>query len=225
MTAAMDSLQYDFESGADLAPVLRLGIERDVRAGVAPPEEIFRRRIELYAHPLNWARLSPELGVLFPELVRSEVRAAIERHVQEQEEWSVTDCDRLDMAFAALQASGIACFAAADVIPYRRAGGDEQEWFEQELRRLPPGEWRAYVYWDEGHAWRCLKEGAFGLPCRFAASQGVPPGQPYRDRARVLNEEVAHALERSGVRYYFGEGGLYVQLQWQRRRPRSDLNW
>ena len=223
MTAGMDSFKH--ESEADLAPVLRFGSERYVRAGVAPPEEIFRRLIALHTHPLNWDKLSPELRACLPELVRREVRAALACHIEEQERWGVTDCDRLDRAFAALQASGIACFAAADVIPHRLAGGVEGEWFEQELRRLPPGGWRAYVYWDEGHAWKCLQDGFFGLPCRFPASQRIPPGQPYRDRERVLNEEVAQALARSGVRHYFGEGGLYVQLQWQRRRPRTDLSW
>jgi hypothetical protein len=152
------------------------------------------------------------------------VRAAIARHIQEQETWGVTDCDRLDMAFDELRSSGIACFAAPDVILYRRARGDEKVWFEEEMRRLPPGQWRAYVYWDEGHVWSCLEAGHFGLPCRFAASQGVPPGRPYRDRARVLYQEVASVLERCGVRVNVLETGLEVRLQWQRRRPLTDLD-
>jgi hypothetical protein len=113
---------YRYESETELVPVLRYGLPRYVRAGVAPPQEIYRRLIELYTHPLNWAKLSPELGALLPQLVRREVRAAIARHVQEQETWGVTDCDRLDMAFAELQSTGIACFAAADV--YRVSQGE-----------------------------------------------------------------------------------------------------
>jgi hypothetical protein len=216
---------YRYESETELVPVLRYGLPRYVRAGVAPPPEIYRRLIELYTHPLNRAKLSPELGALLPQLVRREVRAAIARHVQEQEAWGVTDCDRLDRAFAELQSTGIACFAAPDVIEYRKARGDQKVWFEEEMRRLPPGQWRAYVYWDEGHAWRCLEEGHFGLPCRFAASQRVPPGQPYRDRARVLDEEVASVLERYGVRVDRLETGLVVWLHWQRRRPVTELDW
>jgi hypothetical protein len=219
----MNSFRY--ESEADLVPVLRYGLPRYVRAGVAPPQEIYRRLIELYTHPLNWDKLSPELRALLPQLVRREVRAAIAGHIQEQETWGVTDCNRLDMAFVELKSTGIACFAAADVIEYRRARGDEKVWFEAEMRRLPPGQWRAYVYWDEGHAWRCLEEGRFGLPCRFAASQRVPPGQPYRDRARVLDAEVASVLERYGVRVDLDETGLFVRLHWQRRRPVSELDW
>jgi hypothetical protein len=220
---AMDS--PGLESEADLVPVLRVGLQRYVPAGVAHPQEIFWRLIELYTHPLNWAKLSPELKARLPDVVRREVRDAIACHIREQETWGVTDCDRLDRAFAELQSSGIACFAAANVIPYRKARGDQRVWFEEEMRRLPPGQWRAYVYWDEGHAWRCLKEGFFGLPSRFAASQRVPPGQPYRDRARVLDEEIAGVLERCGVQVDLRESGLWVRMKWQRRRPLTDLDW
>lgn len=213
------------ETEADVVSFLRSSLPRYVRAGVASPQEISRRLIDLYTSPLNWARLSPDVQPRLADVVRTEVRSAIARHIEEQETWGVTDCDRLDLAFAELESTGIACFAGPDIIPVRVARRDQRIWFEDEMRRRAPGGWRAYVYWDEGHAWTALEGKEFGLPCTFAASQGVPPGQPYRDRARVLYAEVASVLERCGVQVRVSEPGLWVKLNWQRRRPRAELDW
>jgi len=77
-------------------------ISQQVEAGFATPSEIVDAAVDVFAEDLPSEPLRP----IAEELVKT----AIEEHMAEQATWpAVTDCDRLDNAFAELEQNGIMC--------------------------------------------------------------------------------------------------------------------
>jgi hypothetical protein len=110
---------------ADAEKTAREYIERYVRYGFYGPTEVERIVGE------------DVLGGKLPrKRVRELVKAEVARQTAEQESWpEVTDCDRLDQAFAALRAEGILAIHNAGMTPsegidemseqYHAAGGEK----------------------------------------------------------------------------------------------------
>lgn len=207
--------------------IVRLGVERRVRAGVAPPERIYRREVDLNEHPLNAARFTPEMYARMPEIVRRVVREEIARHIQEQQGWGETEFDRLDLAFEELERRRIATFPAVNVVPYRLVGGDQIWWFEQAMKIISARPWRGYVYWEEWSAFQCFEHGRFPLPTPITEERRLAAGSLREIRAllRELAEEVFGVLRDFGLRPILNEHGIYLEFDWRRRRPLSDLAW
>ena len=126
----------------DLSPFSRAGVKQTGVTGMPNVEQTAREYVERYVRyglyrPAEIERIVGE-DVLGGELPRARVRALVKSEVArqraEQESWPpVTDCDRLDEAFAALQAAGILAIHNAGFTPsegisemseqYHAAGG------------------------------------------------------------------------------------------------------
>lgn len=84
----------------DILAEMRAHIDREVAAGFASQDDILQSTIDVFsdeADPAAIGRQAPDL-----------IRQAITRHRAQQQSWPVlTDCDRLDAAFAALEDDGV----------------------------------------------------------------------------------------------------------------------
>lgn len=90
------------DNGSDTDPIeeFRSYISREVAAGYASPEEALDIAIDIMSNDVEVALLQ-ELG---PKILAEELRLKIEMEAH----WpSVTDCDRLDSAFASLESKGV----------------------------------------------------------------------------------------------------------------------
>ena len=84
----------------DVPAEMRAHIDREVAAGFADQDDILQSTIDIFsdeAHAAEIERQAPEM-----------IRQALMRHRVQQISWPVlTDCDRLDAAFAALEDDGV----------------------------------------------------------------------------------------------------------------------
>ena len=77
-------------------------IDRQVAAGFAAPDEIADGAVRVFSGDVASQTLRP--------IAEELIKRAVENHLKEQETWpAVTDCDRLDSAFAELERHGILC--------------------------------------------------------------------------------------------------------------------
>jgi hypothetical protein len=77
-------------------------IRHEIAAGFDSPDEIVASAFEMLDDEIDPALLRPHAQRI--------VREVLDMHLAEQATWpAVTDCDRLDAAFAALEAAGIVC--------------------------------------------------------------------------------------------------------------------
>ena len=82
--------------------VLKMGefVDQQVAAGFAAPDEITEWAVKCFSDDLPATSLRP--------IAEGLVTLAVEAHLEQQATWpAVTDCDRLDNAFAELEQNGI----------------------------------------------------------------------------------------------------------------------
>lgn len=90
----------EFEPLDDVIDELREQIETDVKAGFLEPWEVEESAVDAFQDQVEPDALEAAAERL--------TQAAFAAHAREQATWpAVTDCDRLDAAFAALEARGI----------------------------------------------------------------------------------------------------------------------
>jgi hypothetical protein len=175
-------------------------IERYVRYGFHRPGEIVRIVCEGVLG-----------GELPPKRVRELVSAEMTRRKPERKSWSaVTDCDRLDQAFAALRAEGIMALHNAGktffsahgemIIQYQRAGGSASGFV-------------GYCFYHQQDIERALEEHKLGL------AYGHHDGG--ESRGEQIGERVQRALEAAGLRVAwsgFAKDKIDItDFHWQRR--------
>jgi len=79
---------------------MRRSIEKDVAAGFSTPDQIVQSAIDVFSDEQPESVLRPAARKLLTE--------ALAKHTAAQDTWpAVTDCDRLDKAFADLEGRGI----------------------------------------------------------------------------------------------------------------------
>jgi hypothetical protein len=175
----------------------------DIAAGFDPPAAIIDSVVDVMSDEYD--------AVILRRLVEQVVAEQLAAHLAEQAAWpTTTDCDRLDAAFAALEAHGIVCrqhFSCCgscgaaeiwDVIAEERAGG-----------RAVCG--YAFYHWQDTEA----AIDGYGLHLNYGAVAQTESAALDVARAIVAALD-AHGLatEWSGV----WSERIYVALEWKRRR-------
>jgi hypothetical protein len=186
---------------ADAEQTAREYVERYVRYGFYRPAEVE----QIVGDDV--------LGGELPRTrVRALVKAEVARQQAEQESWpAVTDCDRLDKAFATLRAEGILAIHNAGMTPsegidemseqYHAAGGKKSGIV-------------GYCFYHRQDMEYALKHRSLGLA--FGAIDGD------RVRGVEVGVRVRAALEAAGLRVAWS-GSLadkldITEFQWQRRK-------
>lgn len=145
-----------------------------------------------------------------PEVLRKALLQGFAMKDEEAKEWpEVTDCDRLDAAFAQLNNAGI--------IALHYAGWDNSDGIEEvdeERERRPDA--RGYCFYHEQNIDAALDDMCFHLS--FGA---LPRGDS--DAAREVGEQVVEALKMHGLRVEWdGSSETKIKLTrfvWLRRGP------
>ena len=121
----------------------------------------------------------------------------------DQRDWpETTDYDRLQAAFAELEAGGVAVlqgcedhWAAKRLLEERAAAG------------APP---RGVAWFTQPDVWHAIDEGMLEVNVWHATTANVAPGDP-------LLEHVVGVLERHGLPAHYDEGRVEVSAHWHRR--------
>ena len=187
----------------DIIGDLRESIERDVAAGFLSPEDVVESAIDYLSDEVDPERLRPAAERL--------TASALAAHAEAEKTWpAVTDCDRLDRAFAGLEADGIvarhdfsccgSCGAAEilDVMENVAAGGRPV---------------RGYTFYHAQDT-----EGAvdgYGLYLNYGTADDDEAA------AVAVARDVVAALEHQGLAPRWDGSWstrIFVPLDWKRRR-------
>jgi len=195
MTSALSPEDFD-----DLHDFIRV----QVAAGYAPLDEIVEEAVSMFAD-----------DTLDPPALRAAARAVAEQalaaHVTDQSTWAeVTDCDRLDAAFAELDGAGIvarqhfSCCGTCGAHEIR----DEMDQAEKAGRVL-----RGFTFFhvqDTEHA-----VGGDGLYLSYGAAEQE------QSASVAIGHEVVAALDRHGLAPAWNgkiAHRIALPVRWQRRR-------
>ncbi len=189
---------------------LRAQIAREVRGGFAPLEEIARDAVEVVQED---EAAGQDLWPYAERLV-AEVVAEVDH---EQESWPVvTDCDRLDEAFASLEAGGI---VTRQHFTCCQSCGHSEIWDEVKAAAARGREVLGYAFYHRQDTDRAVD--GDGLYIAYGATERG-------GAARVaIGSLVTDALSRHGLEVIWDgsdERRIFVRLSWQRRRAAPVLN-
>jgi hypothetical protein len=183
---------------------LRAYVEREIAIGFASPMEIAEGAIDLCGEG------GPESEIR--GMMRLMIRDALAAHWQAQRHWpEVTDCDRLDRSFAALEAAGIVA---------RQNFSDCGTCGEAEIREALAAALagaravRGYVFYHVQDT-----EGAVDGEGIHVSYGGREEGER---AALAVGREIVAELERQGLRTDWDgtwQKRIRVVLDWKRRRP------
>ena len=145
-------------------------------------------------------------------LVESLTRDALEQHLDRQQWWpKVTDCDRLDRAFAELEQAGI--LARHHYKCCRTCAGSALSG-EIQADLAEGRSVRGYTYYHKQGTGAAIMERGLGL--FFGSIEGTP------EATIAIGQEVADTLRGCGLRVNWGgtaDRYILVEMQWMRRRP------
>jgi len=178
-------------------------IKRDVAAGFAPLGEIVDAAVEVFSDDCDPVILRP--------YAESIAKVRIEEHLQQQVSWpAMTDCDRLDAAFAALEESGIVCrqnFSCCGNC------GSGEIWDEINAQRDAGREIIGYVFYHMQDT-ESAAEG-YGLCLSYGSVlDGARP-------ALGIASQAVEVLTRFGISTFWDgtwNKRIMVKLDWKRRR-------
>ncbi len=178
-------------------------IRRDYWAGFRGDDEIVDNAKDIMSDEMDLA----ELDRIAPALL-AEVKAA---HAEEQKSWpDKTDCDRLDEAFAALEASGI---VARQNFTCCGTCGATEIWDEMAEVRDRGGAVRGYAFYHMQDTESAVEGG--GLYLGYGATEeGEEP-------ALTIARNIVTGLEAHGLQTHWdGTWGqrIGVSLDWKKRR-------
>jgi hypothetical protein len=182
---------------------LRQTIERDVAAGFLTPDEIERTSLEIYSDDMDPALLRPE--------AQKFLRDSLAKHAADQAAWpAVTDCDRLDKAFAELEQHGI---VARQNFSDCGTCGVAEIVDEIDATRKKGREVRGYVFYHMQDTESAADGG--GLYLNYGS---VDAGEK---AALVIAGEAVESLKRQGLETNWNGSireRIGVKLDWKRRR-------
>jgi hypothetical protein len=168
-----------------------------VKAGFDPRDQIVRDLLEALEHPPPQAAAEKLVDELLDEQRRAEAR------------WpTVTDNDRVDRAFAELDASGV---VARQNFADCQTCGNAEIHDELQSARAAGRNVRGYVYYHQQDTDRAVDGG--GLVLAYGAADGA--------HALEIAREVVRVLERHGLRTEWNgkvERRIGVTIDWKRRR-------
>jgi hypothetical protein len=183
---------------------MRRHITTKVREGFDPIADIVQSALEVF-----YGDAEPD--VLRP-IAEKLTREAIDVHHKEQAGWpDVTDCDRLDDAFAALTQSGIVCrqdFSCCGTCGVAEIGA------EMEAEREGGIQVRGYAFYHMQDTAGAAQ--GYGLLLNYGA---VAVGEA---AAVHVGRDIVAALERHGLTTQWDgswQKRIGVPLDWKRRRP------
>lgn len=193
LTAANDDLLADISER----------IRRDVAAGFYAPDEILRGAVEMYADELP--------ADIVDRHARQCLEASLGAHAAEQAAWpEVTDFDRLDVAFAALERDGIVMrhnFTCCGTC------GSAEIW--DEISGFEQAGSRAYGYGFYHMQDTEAAVDGYGLYLNYGACEdGAEP-------AIATGRAIVEALAQQGLQTDWDESWekrIGVSLDWKRRR-------
>jgi hypothetical protein len=164
-----------------------------LRAGFDEPSEIQRQLREVLASD------HPDLDPASTAQVWTVV--AMDAWLGEAESWpEVTDYDRLQEAFTALQSNGV-----------RVLQGCEDHWSARDLLVERP-DVRGILWFTPPDVWHAIGEGMLEVNLWHADTANAAPGDP-------LLDEVIATFAEAGLEAHFDEGRIEVAAYWQRRPP------
>ena len=188
----------------DLLDDIHQRIRDDVAAGFDDEATILRGAVEMYD-----GEIDPALAASHARKWLAEELAA---HSAAQRDWpETTDCDRLDAAFAALEARGV---VSRQHFTCCGTCGSGEIWDEIETIRANGGPARGYAFyhWQDTEA---AVEGR-GIYLNYGACDEGEAA------AVAVGHEIVAELERHGLKTEW-DGSLNkrigVELDWKRRRP------
>lgn len=191
---------------ADLLDTLRTVVREAVVAGFDPPDEIAQRAAECAADGTDF-----EPGDLLDTAERLTAEA-LAAHLHEQDGWpDVTDCDRLDAAFEALEAAGVVArqnFSCCGTCGHADIG-EEIAAAEEAGRAV-----RGYTFYHVQNTEAAVEGG--GLYLAYGAVEDGEAG------AEAVAAEVVSTLAAHGLKPEWNGSArqcVFVPLVWQRRRP------
>ena len=183
--------------------ILTEQVRQQVADGYTSPDQIVVNLAERFEIPAHDSR-RPVLVAL--------VREAIADHQRQQAGWpALTDCDRLDRAFASLEAAGVvarAHFTCCQSCARSEIGG------EVATVRARGREVRGHVFFHAQDTERAVA--GHGLLLGYG-----PVGQPSPAATEAIGHVVVEALREAGLQPVWNGSAaqrIAVPLRWQRRR-------
>ncbi|HLA95588.1 MAG TPA: hypothetical protein VK612_07695 [Pyrinomonadaceae bacterium] len=187
----------------EIVEEMKVYIERDVAAGFSDVDEIVEMGVDMVADQADAESLRPEAERLTAE--------AVERRLKEQESWSaVTDCDRLDAAFAELEENGIVSrqnFSCCGTC------GQSEMWDEIDTVQGIGKPVRGYTFYHMQDTESAVE--GYGLCFNYGANE---EGE---DAALKVANDIVTALRDHGLKpEWNGSWDKRIQLpiEWKRRR-------
>lgn len=178
-------------------------IQQDVAAGFRREDEIATNAIEILADDYDADALTPHAVRLTAELIAA--------HKRDQASWpKITDCDRLDTAFAALERAGVVCRQDFSCCGTCGAGEihDEMDKVAKKGNRV-----RGYAFYHMQDTEAAIE--GHGLYLNYGA---VREGEA---AAIAIGHEIAASLRQHGLQVDW-DGTLAkrigLKLDWKRRR-------
>lgn len=182
---------------------LRDQIRRDVAAGFYDADAILTNAIDAFADEIDPATLRRE--------AQGMLREAMAEHAAAQAGWPpLTDCDRLDDAFAALEATGV---IARQNFTCCGTCGSAEIWDEIDAVGKAGGPTRGYAFYHMQDTERAAE--GDGLYLNYGACDDG------EDAALAVANDIVTQLEAHGLRTEWnGNWGqrIAVSLDWKRRR-------
>ena len=183
-----------------------------VRTGFLPADAVAGRAAEMLMGEAGEAALRREAERLLPRELAA--------HEADQVDWpTTTDCDRLDAAFAALEASGVVC--RRDFSCCGNCGAAEIEGEMDEAAAAGARPVRGYVFYHMQDTETAVEGGGLYLSYGPQWEEGLTETH-YESRAKAIAREIVKDLTKSGLRVdWNGELNrrIRVDLDWKRRRP------
>jgi hypothetical protein len=187
----------------DTLKEMRESIRRDVAAGFRDPDDIIEGVVEMFSDQADEEELRPRAERL--------TRQAVRTHLREQATWpKTTDCDRLDTAFADLEASGIIArqnFTCCQNCGHCEIGG------EITAARDAGREVHGYTFYHMQDT-----DGAVDGHGLYLAYGALDEGD---EALVVVGQQIVKALRRRKLKPEWNGSGsqrIYVPLAWKRRR-------
>jgi len=182
----------------DLIGEVRELIAREVTAGFASDDEIREQAAELVSE-------EGDADEALLDRIDDMIEKAVTARATEQQAWrALTDCDRLDAAFAELEASGIVCrqnWTCCQTCGLAEIGGELSE------------RSRGYVFFHQQDTERAVEDGSLFLAYGACSDD--------KAEQRAVADEIAKIIRENGLAVEWDgslEKRMQVKVDWKKRR-------
>ncbi len=179
-------------------------IRRSIAAGFKTTERIVEGVVLYLGNQADPALLQPHA-----ERMVSEV---LEQHLRDQAEWpAITDCDRLDLAFALLERAGVVCrqnFSCCGSCGRAEICGEIAHYESIGAQVL------GYAFYHQQDTDSAVEDGG-GLYLAYGAVEGS------EEAGMAIGRKIEAAFEQYGLETSWNgrlSQRIFVEMNWQRRR-------